>query len=167
MPFQDFVNTHKDASYSKEHARSQGGMIACKENNKEYCYEYINRETFLEIRVDGGLDHDQSRQKCDYLLLNTTRLDTNQTNFHSIFIELKGADLLKACEQLLATIKRYAHELFHSQLHARVVVSKAHGPKIAGLQPYQKKFRDQKCSFVFQSQTMTEHTGKDGNPTRK
>jgi hypothetical protein len=169
VPFQDFVNNHQSGSYSKEHTRPQGGVIACQENNKEYRYEYVAGETFLQIQVDGGLDKDQNRQKCDYLLLNTTEKwgITNIPNFHAVFIELKGTDLLKACEQLLVTIKRYAHALINSRLHARVVVSKAHAPKIAGLQTYQKRFRDQNCSFDYQSQSMTEHTGENGNPTRK
>lgn len=169
MPFQNFVAEHQTCPYATAHQRSQGGTIVCSENRKEYRYEYVQGETFLRIHVDGGLVRDKNQPRCDDLLLNTTaaRAETNQPNFHSIFIELKGTDILKACQQLQATVTSFANELTGSKLHARIVVSKAHGPKTS-LQRYQREFnRRLKCSFDYQSQTMSERTGKDGDPSTK
>ena len=168
MSFQDFVEEHKGCSYSEEHIRPKGGTITHQEKGKEYRYEYNTGETFLKIHVDGGLVQDNT-EKCDYLLLNTTGMETNKTNYHAIFIELKGSDIIKACKQLLETITMFSPMLKPANMHARIVVSKfkkGHTPKVIELQ-YLPQFKNKKCSFDHQTGQMVEHTGKDGHPTRK
>ena len=167
MAFQVFVQKHESCAYSQIHARSRGGTIVLGENKKEYRYEYVPRETFLEIRIDGGLVQDENESKCDFLLLNTTGMNTKEPNLHAIFIELKGTHFSTACRQLLATVAKFSTELTPAKLHARIVLSKMHNLVASGLQKIQKEFSNKKCSFDFQSRQMVEHTGKDGYPIRK
>jgi|GEM_PF-4267257 len=170
MSFQGFVEKHKGCSYSEGHARPNGGTITHQEEGKEYRYEYNPGETFLKIRVDGGLVRNDNESRCDFLLLNTSGMGTQQSNLHTIFIELKGTDIVKACQQLATTIKGFFAEMQPAKLHARIVVSKVAGdhnyPKM--LQTYKTIFSKMNCSFhPPQTRQMVEYTGKDGHPTRK
>jgi len=95
MPFRDFVNQHKDYActtlYPQQSGKQRDGTIVCtgkgEAHGKEYRYEYKANETFVVIDFDK-LTEDQNISRCDYLLLNTTGINTNQTDFHSIFVEL-------------------------------------------------------------------------------
>jgi len=173
MAFQNFVNKHKGCDYSTVYDNDRGGTIVCEEEGRKYYYVYVSNETFLRIHVDGGLIQDESVRKCDYLLLNTTEQwsKTHESNFHAIFIELKGKNIQKAREQLLATIDKYDGELLGSKLYARIVASEINFKRSAPMnpveQPYKTKSSKVTCFFKCVSSPMTEHTGKDGNPTRK
>ena len=173
MSFQDFVLMHKSCTYSREHILSQGDTIVLSENQTTYCYVYGSNETFLNIHVDGGLVQDES-QRCDYLLLNTTGMDTNEPNLHAIFIELKTKVQRKkfgdTCQQLESTIKKYSSELKPAILHARIVTSNIEArypPKAPRIRSCKERFKKElDCLFDYGAQ-MVEHTGKDGYPIRK
>ena len=173
MNFQDFVKMHKSCVYSREHVSPQGDTINLAENQAIYCYVYGSNETFLEIHVDRGLVQDNTK-RCDYLLLNTTGMDTNEPNLHAIFIELKdkveNRKFGDACQQLSSTIKKYSSELNGATLHARIVTSNIevkYPPKVKRIQKCKAHFEEHLyCYFDYGAQ-MVEHTGENGHPTRK
>lgn len=121
--------------------------------------------------MDGGLikRKNNDTKKCDYLLLNVTD-DVNLSDIpHSVFIELKGTDLVHAYQQILATIDEYEVDLSGSRFHARIIVSRLHRPQYTTCyHKYRVEFKRRNCSFPDpQEREMTEHTGVDGNPTQQ
>ena len=173
MAFQDFVQQHQHCEYSQEHVLPQGDTIQLSENQTTYSYQYRSGETFLEIHVDGGMVQDNAK-KCDYLLLNTTGMDTNEPNLHAIFIELKNKVEKRkfgdACKQLESTIERYSSELIPAILHSRIVMSNIEAkypPKAPRIMKCKLRFKDDfNCFFDCDAQ-MVEYTGEDGHPKRE
>jgi hypothetical protein len=164
MSFQNFVIQHKNQSYTTNHQYPKGGTIVCEEEKSKYVYKYNCGEKFLKLQIDGGLISDQNIQKCDYLLLNYTEKDGN-AYYHSIFIELKGSNVIHACEQISETIKRLGVQLKGSELHARIVPSKMSVPN-AQMNVQKAKFRkDYRCILYCQCRRMEEESDQDGYPS--
>ena len=67
--------------------------LVCKENGKIFRL-YTEGITFSKINLDNGQDN--KCKKCDYLIIK-------ETQDIQIFIELKGKDIKKAYEQILAS----------------------------------------------------------------
>jgi len=161
MPIQEFVTRESSQSYAEQHCRQNGGTIVCEEKKSKYTYRYQPNETFLKIHIDNGLIQDSSVEKCDYLLLNYA---TNENVHHSIFIELKGSDLLKAGRQIMSTIDQIGTELQDSVFHARIVLTNSTEPD--DRQRVQRELKKKKCDFACATRSMTEHSAPDGSPTR-
>ena len=72
-----------------------------------------------QFRVDGGMVSKTSPEpRCDFLLLN----DDKETAY---YIELKGADLGKAIDQIECTIQKFHNEIRTYQIHRHIVYSSA------------------------------------------
>jgi hypothetical protein len=67
-------------------------------------------------KLDGVLI--QQEECCDFLLLN-------DPGYKSYYIELKGQDVKKAVEQVLAAERKCKSELYQYLSHYRIVVKKA------------------------------------------
>ena len=68
-----------------------------KENGREYHAKNINRKVLTGFQVDDGIIKSKEKQKCDKALL------VGEEKLY--LIELKGADIGTACEQLLSTFE--------------------------------------------------------------
>lgn len=89
-------------------------IISVSDKKSSTTYRYINKSgnnTAL-YRVDGGLIVDD--QKCDYLLLNCEKAS-------AFFIEIKGSDVEKAIEQIIASINALRTSLKSRIINARIV----------------------------------------------
>ncbi|MDR0704001.1 MAG: hypothetical protein LBF88_03350 [Planctomycetaceae bacterium] len=164
MSFQNFIIQHQDKPYTTIYQSSKGGTIVCEEKASKYIYKYKSGEKFLRLQVDGGLISDQNTLKCDYLLLNYTKIN-KITHYHSIFIELKGSDLTHACEQILATIESLNNNLKGSILHARIVLSKVPKPNVQLNKLKEQFVKKYQCTLFYQSRLIEEESDKNGYPS--
>ncbi|MDR2652297.1 MAG: hypothetical protein LBC68_08295 [Prevotellaceae bacterium] len=163
MSFQNFVDQHQNKGYTTNYQSSNDGTIVCKENVSKYIYKYKSGEKFMRVQIDGGLISDQNTPKCDYLLLNYTR--KNETpHYHSIFIELKGSDVIHACEQISKTIEQVGNKLTGSILHARIVASKISDTKIQINKKKEEFMKKYQCFLFCQCRLMEEESDKNGFP---
>lgn len=91
------------------------------ENGVSYRAQNPNRLRVLRYRIDGGMICDGKR--CDFALgipaVNAFYL-----------IELKGCDLRKAVDQLLATLANLKQSLEHYTVHGRIVLSRIPRPDL-------------------------------------
>lgn len=64
----------------------------------------INNSSHLlfEVKLDGGIFKNNSRKKCDYLVIKANK--SNNVNEKILFIELKGSDIKMAIQQISETI---------------------------------------------------------------
>jgi hypothetical protein len=163
MSFQNFIDQHQNKHYTTNYQSSKGGTIVCKENASKYIYKYKSDEKFMKLQIDGGLISDQNTPKCDYLLLNYTR--KNETShYHSIFIELKGSDVIHACEQISKTIEQIGNKLTGSILHARIVASKISNIQIQINKKKEELMKNHKCLLFYQCHLMEEKSDENGCP---
>jgi hypothetical protein len=65
-------------------------------------YEIICTEEYLRIQIDACVINDNSLEKCDYLFIRDFNCECKKTEF--FFVELKGSDIVKAFNQIIATI---------------------------------------------------------------
>lgn len=115
------------------HNRLQGNIhveflcherIPVEENGKKYTLENTEKECIARIKVDGGLYPSNSEKKADYLIIRCE---------HDIayFVELKGSDINKACEQILSTIDLLQDIVGSAQgINARIVCSRVPTPDL-------------------------------------
>lgn len=85
--FEDFINQFSDCSSNSKVAS---------ENGKRF--EIISNEDFTRLRIDGCLINVNEQEKCDFGFI---RHSTDE--FY--FVELKGSNIDKAFNQIVATIK--------------------------------------------------------------
>ena len=91
---------------------------------KKYTLDNTEEECIAKIKVDKGLLNTASGKKADYLLIRCE---------HDIayFVELKGCDVAKACEQILSTIDLLQNIVGSAQsINARIVCSRVSTPDI-------------------------------------
>jgi hypothetical protein len=94
--------------------------FSLKEKKESSVYE-VNNPGLINLyvyKVDGGIDQTNT-EKCDYLILKCT---TEKPDAY--FIEIKGADLFKAVNQITTTIDKFKYHLKDHRIFARIVVSK-------------------------------------------
>lgn len=99
-------------------------LIPVEENGKKYTLENTGKECIARIKVDKGLLNTASEKKADYLLIRCE---------HDIayFVELKGCDVAKACEQILSTINLLQNIVGSAQgINARIVCSRVPIPDL-------------------------------------
>jgi hypothetical protein len=71
--------------------------IVCEENRAKITFHNTAGETVAKIKIDGCIITGGAVKRCDYLLL-CTKIKK------AIFVELKGAKVMTAIEQLSATL---------------------------------------------------------------
>ncbi|MCU0434511.1 MAG: hypothetical protein MUC87_13745 [Bacteroidia bacterium] len=128
--------------------------ISLKEKKESSIYQIKNPDLIdLYIyKVDGGISKSKN-EKCDYLILKCT---TEKPDAY--FIELKGNDLLKAVDQITATIDNYKNDLKEHRIYARIVVSRVISTHIYDSR-YKKlnvKIKELRGDLKTQSQKMIE-----------
>lgn len=101
--------------------------IVVEENKRKYTANNVYKECIAKIKVDGGIIQNASISKSDYIFI---RCEYNMV----YFIELKGGDVAKACEQIISTIANLSSLLLGSILHARIVCSRAPAPALRSSQ---------------------------------
>lgn len=97
--------------------------IHVKEHSRKYTLENSGRECIAKITVDNGLLTAGSGKKADYLLLRCEQ-DI------AYFVELKGCDVAKACEQILSTITLLQSIVNTYRINARIVCSRVPTPDL-------------------------------------
>jgi hypothetical protein len=97
--------------------------VIASENKKKYILQNPNSKRVCKIKVDGCYNLNNNQEKCDYLILDC---DGNA----AYFIELKGANFLKAIDQIDASITRKQNKLEEFNINARIVLSKYNAPNI-------------------------------------
>ena len=96
--------------------------ISFSENNRTYTAENSEKKHILGFRVDGGLIASDKTRKCDFALIVESDL--------CYLIELKGASIDDACEQLNATLSFFEDKFQMHKFVGRVVVSRFNTHKL-------------------------------------
>lgn len=137
--------------YGRCATESTHKKITAEENGRKLTLENPNGNTIRKIQVDGCLITDTSHKRCDYMF------EMEETNSKLIslviYLELKGCDIKKAYDQLVATIDQFnkAHQDIKKEAH--IVASRV--PK-AGPEIQQLKIKMLKA----QKATLTVSTGE-------
>ncbi len=95
--------------------------LSIKETNTTYKLRFGKRRESVVYQVDGNIIN--KGNKCDFLILaKQDPLEKSDEKWKSIFVELKGKDVLHALEQLDATLdnKTFKHSSVN-EVHARIV----------------------------------------------
>ena len=111
----------KYALYGKY--RSQN-IVSLSENRRKYQLKNENHKCIHTYKVDNGIITSQDIPKCDYAIF----IETNSL----YLIELKGANISRAIEQIESTIRILIQEekVNVNTIEAKVVLSKGRNPKI-------------------------------------
>lgn len=104
-----------DNHFEFQHNNRPIVVLTDKGSSTSYKYHNKTSDHLAKYQIDGGLITDGVR--CDYLLLNCEKK-------HSIFIEIKGSDLLHAVDQLDRSIDLLKTKLLGFAVFARIVVSR-------------------------------------------
>lgn len=103
---------------------SRDRHIGVEERGKRYILHNPARECIARLKVDDGLPCATSGKKADYLLVRCEQ-------GIAYFVELKGCDVARACEQILATIESFHNVLADARaINARIVCSRASTPDL-------------------------------------
>lgn len=103
---------------------SRNRSIPVEENRRKYILENAEHECIAKVKVDGGVLASHPGKKADYLFIRCE---------HNIayFVELKGCDITKACEQILSTIILFQGVVGNiNNINARVVCSRVPAPDL-------------------------------------
>lgn len=103
-------------------------LIVVEENGRKFTIQNPLRNLVVEVRVDGCLISDK-RERCDFLF------EIGQDCHCVIYLELKGSDIEKAYNQLIATIGYTKEKYKTSKKVCHIVASRVPkaGPKIQNL----------------------------------
>lgn len=112
-----------------------GVEIYREEEGKYFSLRHLKYEIVCEIIVIDGcvMNSHVDGKRCDFLFL----IDRKKQKYNYLpvayspayYVELKGIELVKACEQLLNSIKRTKEQIPDYDLNAIVVSSRAFVPK--------------------------------------
>jgi len=89
-------------NFEKCSERIKKKIIAVSENTRKFEIRNDNSRSVNKVRVDGCLI-DDNRERCDYLF------EIDKPISLVIYVELKGSDIQKAYNQLIATIGYCKH----------------------------------------------------------
>lgn len=106
-----------------------------KEKGKEFRLENKSKRTVCQVRVDGCLIDDKRTKRCDFLF------KVCETEIHYL-VELKGADVNKAVEQIVHTFEFINKKLKLPPKHFEGIIVSSSIPRAA-----EQKFRTlkEKC----------------------
>jgi hypothetical protein len=116
MACQSFIS--KDCEVFSDNRK----LIPVEENKRKYVAVNKSGNLVSLLHVDNCLITD-SGLKCDYLLLNCDKKA-------SFFIELKGADLIHAIDQVDRSIDLLLPKIGGFSVNARIVLSKVYAPDL-------------------------------------
>lgn len=132
-------------------------IIAFSENNRVYTAENDTKKQVLGFRVDGGLITATDIRKCDFSLVVESDV--------CYLIELKGAGIEEACEQLSKTIDYFSTNYQMQKFVGRIVISrynshKIHSEKYVALERklrlIQKKYGIGKAPLMIKAKLLSE-----------
>ncbi|MDE6669642.1 MAG: hypothetical protein K2K26_08165 [Muribaculaceae bacterium] len=115
------LHTILSRSYSPKLSLTERENLSIKETKTTYKLSFGKRRQSVVYQIDGNIITEGN--KCDYLIL--ARQDSSEADnekWKSIFVELKGKDVLHALMQLDATLdnKLFKHPSVN-EVHARIV----------------------------------------------
>lgn len=125
--------------------RRMPAVVSVEENSMRFTVSVLNGEMPSKVRIDAKPFVDLLKCRCDYAI----KVQGKGVFF---FVELKGADIVKATEQLAYTIENlnaYRHLLDYSPYKSRhACIVSSHGMKPAISTRYQVyKRRIENCKF--------------------
>lgn len=125
-------------------------LVPIRENKRTYLARNPDRKTICHYKIDGCLIKDGIR--CDDLLL----VPGDQK---SLFIELKGKDLLHAVDQIDRSISLLGASLNQFQIHARIILSKTNTPDLRNtrLIKLRKKLVQSGGNLIYRSRSFEEN----------
>lgn len=115
------LHTILSRSYSPKLPLAERDNMSVKETNTTYRLSFGKRRQSVAYQVDGNILTKGNR--CDFLILaKQDALENDEKKWKSIFVELKGKDVLHALQQLDATLdnKIFQHSSVN-EVHARIV----------------------------------------------
>lgn len=103
-------------------------LIPVEESGRKFTIQNPQKALVIEVKVDGCLINDH-RERCDYLF------EIGQKCHCVVYLELKGADIEKAYNQLIATIGYTKEKYKDSRKICHIVASRVpkSGPKVQNL----------------------------------
>lgn len=108
-------------------------IIVCEENLKKVRLT-TNNKKFYKIHLDNDDLVPNKQMRCDYIIV------CEDLRNIAIWIELKGSDIARACNQIKASIEKYGTNVKNK--YAVIVFSSKTSPKTnTHFQRFQKKFR--------------------------
>jgi len=147
MNCEDFIKEHPSKKQFLVYAVSTPS-----ENGKKFTIVLPkgNKEEFLRIKIDKGLlnEIDQLTKKCDYGFIRGKTCDY-------YFVELKGADINSAVEQLISTIKYFKKEYHLESKNTYAFVVSSGLPASANLKFLKlvERFKKEKIGIELKKQT--------------
>jgi len=97
-------------------------IINVEENKRKYIAQNQSENNVCLAHIDSCLINDEG-VKCDFLLLNWNKKKC-------YFIELKGADLIHAIEQIDRSIDLLLPNITDFDVNARIVLTKVYAPDL-------------------------------------
>lgn len=117
----DSLHTILAGSYKPKLPLAERENLSIKETRTTYKLSFGKRRQSVVYQIDGNII--TQGNKCDFLILaKQDRLRENDEKWKSIFVELKGKDVLHALQQLDSTIDhpQFKHPSVN-EIHARIV----------------------------------------------
>ena len=123
-----FFCAYNDSRYILCHDEKKIVVLREPKESREYRLENRSCKELVEYRIDGGVITSNDVLKCDFGVFTEDNV--------LYLVELKGADYIRALEQILSTIRllvvRPAIKV--ARLNARIVLSKVSVPAIMSSQ---------------------------------
>lgn len=115
------LHTVLSKSHEPKLPLAERSELSIKETQTTYRLRFGKRRLCVAYQIDGKIISDGN--KCDYLILaKQDSIAKSDEKWKSIFVELKGKDVIQALRQLDATL---SHNLFNhdsiNEVHARIV----------------------------------------------
>ena len=120
--------------------QSKNKVITAEENKRKFSINNTSGKVVRKVKVDGCLFNNADLTKrCDYLF--EIEEPDSQLICLVIYLELKGCDIEKAYQQLLATVNQFTTEHRKIKKECHIVASRVPkaGPKIQQLKVKFKK----------------------------
>lgn len=103
----------------------------------------VNEKSSVVFQIDGDIIKKVEDRKCDKLILVRRDSEALNEEWAEIFVELKGKDVLRAIEQLRATLKnpKFRHQS-NKDIRARIVADSYPSNKAnRGMEKAKRDFR--------------------------
>lgn len=108
--------------YPEQHLKTRK-IVSVSENGTKYKL-VVNEKSSVVFQIDGDIIKKEEGRKCDKLILVRRDRAALNEEWAEIFVELKGKDVLRAIEQLRATLNhpKFRHPS-NKDIRARVVAN--------------------------------------------
>jgi len=117
-------------------------IIPLEEKGKKMIFHNKNRKVIKKIQVDNCAIKEGKR--CDWLVID----DKNYEHF----VELKGSDVVHACEQLSISITKLSSAPTQAAKHSFIIESRVIPAITTTIQNLQRRFKDKfKCKLVIKN----------------